>query len=273
MKSNRLNCVQLDTIQLDPITMTETVRRIITMMNDQRSRSIHVATVNAQFVQLARSDARFADILRSADFNVADGVPLVWACRWLGRPLPGRVNGTDLMVRLCEEAALRAYTVYFLGGRPGAAQRAARRLLQKHPGLQIVGIDCPPMGFAEDRNLDLAISVRIKQAAPDFLFVGLGAPKQEYWIHDHMHLPVRVMIGIGGSFELIGGITKRAPLLLQRTGFEWLWRLAMEPRRLWKRYLVGNTLFILVVLRQWFTEFFRAKTQEVVAGAPERLAK
>jgi N-acetylglucosaminyldiphosphoundecaprenol N-acetyl-beta-D-mannosaminyltransferase len=272
-KAAGMNRVWLDRVQLDPVTMDETVHQITTLMSEPRSNSIHVVTLNAQFVQIARNDAEFASIIRGADLCVADGVSLVWACRSLGHPIPGRVNGTDLMVRLCEVAAERACTVYFLGGRPGAAEAAARKLLQDYAGLEIVGIDCPPMGFTNDPEVATDVSARIQQAAPDFLFVGLGAPKQEYWIRDNLGLSAKVMVGVGGSFELIGGVTKRAPLMMQKTGLEWLWRLVMEPRRLWKRYLVGNSIFIVLVFRQWISQILTSRTRAAATARAERRLK
>ena len=144
------------------------------------------------------------------------------------------------MVRLCQQAALHSYKVYLLGGRPGAAEETSRRLGSQFPGLSVVGMDCPPMGFDKQPDLDAAVCRRIEEASPDLLFVGLGAPKQEFWIHDHRDLPAKVMVGVGGSFELVAGMTKRAPLFWQRSGLEWLWRFGMEPKRLWKRYLIGK---------------------------------
>jgi N-acetylglucosaminyldiphosphoundecaprenol N-acetyl-beta-D-mannosaminyltransferase len=240
-----------DQVEIDPLTMKETVDYIATMMAEPRTRTCHVVTVNAQFVQLARNEVRFADAIRRADLSVADGVPLVWASRFLGQPLPERVNGTDLMVRLCEVAASNRNSVYFFGGQPGAATTAARLLQQRFPGLLVVGIDCPTFGFEKDGALDREVSDRIRRAEPDLVLVALGSPKAEYWIQQHLHLPAKVMIGIGGSFELVAGITRRAPRILQRNGCEWLWRLAMEPRRLWKRYCIGNALFVYLFLRQW----------------------
>jgi N-acetylglucosaminyldiphosphoundecaprenol N-acetyl-beta-D-mannosaminyltransferase len=270
-KAAGMNRVWLDRVQLDPVTMDETVHHITTLMSEPRSNSIHVVTLNAQFIQIARDDAEFASLIRGADLCVADGVSLVWACRSLGQPIPGRVNGTDLMVRLCEVAAERGRTVYFLGGRPGAAEAAARKLQQDFAGLEVVGIDCPPMGFMDNPEVAMDVSARIQQAAPDFLFVGLGAPKQEYWIRDNRGLSAKVMVGVGGSFELVGGVTKRAPLMLQKTGLEWLWRLVMEPRRLWKRYLVGNSVFIVVVFRQWVSQTLTSRTRAATARAGRRL--
>ena len=260
-------------VELDNLSLDETIKRIFSVFDESRPFSFQVATVNAQFVQLARSDVRFADVLRSVDLSVADGVPLVWACRLLGHPIPGRVNGTDLMVRLCEEAARHSYKVYFLGGRPGAAEEASRRLGGPNSTLNVVGIDCPPMGFDQDPPLDAAVCSRIEQASPDLLFVGLGAPKQEYWIHNHRYLRAKVMVGVGGSFELVAGMTKRAPLFWQKSGLEWLWRLCMEPKRLWKRYLVGNTIFVFVVLRQYLAETFATFFPGTNAGKKGKLAK
>ena len=261
--------VVIDRVQIDPVTMEETVERIAKAIEGRGTRSLHVATPNAQFVQIARSNPRFAEVLRKAELSVADGVPLVWASRLLGNPLPGRVNGTDLMVRLCQESAYRGWSIYFLGGRPGAADAAVEVLRELYRGLKVAGTDCPLMGFSEDAELDRAASSRIEAAAPDVLFVGLGAPKQELWIDEHRVLPVGAMVGVGGSFELVAGMTKRAPIIFQRSGLEWLWRVSMEPGRLWKRYLIGNTLFVLLVLRQWMGKMLAVRSGKVVAGELE----
>jgi UDP-N-acetyl-D-mannosaminuronic acid transferase (WecB/TagA/CpsF family) len=107
--------------------------------------------------------------------------------------------------------------------------------------------------FLDDAEECSRVAKRIDGAKPDLLFVGLGAPKQEYWIERYAYLPAKVMMGIGGSFEFVAGFRKRAPVMIQKIGFEWLWRLCMEPRRLWKRYLVGNTIFLFVVFKQWWS--------------------
>jgi N-acetylglucosaminyldiphosphoundecaprenol N-acetyl-beta-D-mannosaminyltransferase len=265
--------VVIDRVQIDPVTMQETIERIAKALKVRGIRSLHVATPNAQFVQIARSNPRFAEVLAKVELSVADGVPLVWASRLLGNPLPGRVNGTDLMVRLCQESAYRNWSVYFLGGRPGAADAAVEVLRRQYPGLKIAGTDCPPMGFSEDEELDRTVASRIEAAAPDVLFVGFGAPKQELWIDEHRALPVGVMVGVGGSFELVAGITRRAPIFFQKAGLEWLWRVGMEPGRLWKRYLIGNTLFVLVVLRQWMAKTVPSRSGKHVAGELESEAE
>ena len=249
----RIQRIQINQVELDPISFDDAVEHVSALLKGEPVQAHHVVTVNAQFVQIARDDPRFAELIRGADLSVADGVPLVWASRLLGCPLPARVNGTNLMLALCERAARDGDTVYFLGGKPGSAESAALQLQQRFPGLEITGINCPPLGFTESPAVDAAVCERIEAARPDLLFVGLGAPKQEFWIQRHTHLPAKVMLGIGGSFELLGGVTRRAPRLLQNIGMEWLWRLVMEPRRLWKRYLVGNSLFVYLVLRQKLT--------------------
>lgn len=243
--------LRIGKVQIDAVSMEQAVARVAAAIATPGTRSFQIATVNAQFIDLARHHSRFAGILDRCELCVADGIPLVWASRLLGSPLPGRVNGTDLMIRLSQEAARQGWSVYFLGGRPGAGEAAARHLAQDYPGLRVVGIDCPPMGFANDPAADAAASRRIEDCAPDIVFVALGAPRQELWIDAHRHLPAKVMLGVGGSFELVAGTLRRAPVFLQKTGCEWLWRLAMEPGRLWKRYLTGNSIFVAIVLTQW----------------------
>lgn len=256
-----------DKIPVDRIDLQGTIDRVVDVLAAPRNRSFHIVTPNAQFVQIARSDSRFAAIMQKADLSVADGVPLVWASRLLGSPLPGRVNGTDLMVRLSVEAARRGWRVYFFGGRSGAAEGAAAALRATNPSLQVAGIDCPAMDFMLDAQLDANAAERIRKAAADILFVALGAPKQETWIDAHRDLPVGVMVGVGGSFEMVAGITRRAPACFQRAGCEWLWRLAMEPRRMWRRYLVGNSLFLSILLRLWVQRIFAFDNQP--AGVAE----
>jgi N-acetylglucosaminyldiphosphoundecaprenol N-acetyl-beta-D-mannosaminyltransferase len=237
---------------LDPLSLPETVQEILQLASDPCARCQQVVTVNAQFVTLAANEPRLARLIANASVSTADGVPLLWVASALGQSLRGRVNGTELMVRLCEEAAIYGKSVYFLGGRPGAAEATMERMSARYPGLIVAGIDCPAFGFDEDSALDKEVSDRIDAANPDIVFVALGAPKAEYWIEEHLHVRAKVMIGVGGSFELVGGFTKRAPIFWQRAGCEWLWRLCIEPRRLWKRYLVGNLQFLSVVLRQFF---------------------
>jgi N-acetylglucosaminyldiphosphoundecaprenol N-acetyl-beta-D-mannosaminyltransferase len=211
-----------------------------------------IATVNARSVLLAADSPPFAEILNHAALAIPDGMSIVLASRLLGTPLRERVTGVDLVEELCKRCAAEKLTVYFLGGRPSAADRTAAVLRQRYPGLQLAGTDCPPNDFERDPLERQRVLSRIRSAAPDILFVALGMPKQEQWIAENSSLlDVGVMMPVGGTFELLAGMIPRAPQWLQRIGLEWLFRLMLEPRRLWRRYLIGNARFIALIVRQY----------------------
>lgn len=239
-------------IEVDTYSFDEVVEAIASHAVS-RSDPKYVVTPNAQHIVTLERDAKFREIYRHAFLVVPDGVSLLWAAKFVKTPLSGRVNGTDLFERLCKISAERELKVFLLGGRPGAAKKAMEVLQTRHPNLKIVGTYCPPYGFESDTEELKRINLAIQGAAPHLLFVGLGAPKQEYWIYNnYQQLGVPVSIGIGVSFELVADIVKRAPTVMQKAGLEWLFRLLVEPSRLWQRYLVGNTIFILLVLKQRF---------------------
>jgi len=236
-------------VDIDRVSFLEAVWRIETMIKGKTPG--FVATPNVDHIMKLQRDGSFKNVYRQAALAVADGVPLLWAARFLNTPLKGRVNGTDLFEALCERSEGRGYRLFFLGGRPGAAKQAAEVLTKRHPHIQIVGTYSPPFGFEDSAEESNAIIRMIKEAAPDILFVGVGSPKQEKWMSRYMHeYNVPVSIGIGVSFELVAGMVKRAPLWMQRRGLEWLWRLAMEPARLFKRYLIDDAQFFWLVARQ-----------------------
>ena len=213
---------------------------------------------NAQLVTLAEKDDRFAEAMQAADLAVPDGISVVMASRLLGAPIPERVTGGDLMERLCEEAAHFGFRVFFLGGLPGAAVMAAHNLRLRYPGLNICGTYCPPAGFERNPMEIERIRSLVNEAQPDLLCVAFGAPKQEIWMQENRgQLRVGAILPVGAAFDTQAGLRRRAPAWIQRLGMEWFFRLAMEPRRLWRRYLVGNTEFILLVLRQWMRERLR----------------
>jgi len=238
-------------VEIDPISLDDTVAAVDSAIS--RKQNVFVVTPNIDHVVKLQKDPHFQEIYRQAFLSVADGVPLLWASRFLGTPLKGRVNGTDLMVSLCGLAPKKNYKVFFLGGRPGAAEKAKEKIEIRYPGVKIVGCYSPAFGFEKNDAENAKIADMIKTAAPDILFVGLGAPKQEKWIFNwYQELMVPVSIGIGVSFELLGEMILRAPLWMQKTGLEWLWRLMIEPGRLWKRYLIDDPLFFKLVLKQRF---------------------
>jgi N-acetylglucosaminyldiphosphoundecaprenol N-acetyl-beta-D-mannosaminyltransferase len=209
-----------------------------------------VVTVNAQFYVMAQKDGRFRECLRQADYICADGMPIVWACNTFSGQTVPRIAGVDLIEKLCQRGAEHGLRVFFLGGKPEAADATAQLLSRRYPGLRIAGVNCPEFGFEKQTASLQPVLEHIAQARPHILFVGLGAPKQELLIHDHIRLlNVPLAVGIGGSFEILSGILARAPKWMQSSGLEWAFRLWQEPRRLWKRYLLGNLEFLWIVAK------------------------
>jgi N-acetylglucosaminyldiphosphoundecaprenol N-acetyl-beta-D-mannosaminyltransferase len=240
-------------VPIDLLGVSETLDRIERMVQVGRaSGRIHqVATVNADFVVRAQFDPELRYLLQQADLLTADGMPLVWGARWLGQSLEGRVAGADLVPLLAERAAQKGLSIYFLGGEPGVAARAAGLLKQKHPELRVAGIYSPP--FSPVLEMETSFLEDIRLARPDILLVAFGNPKQEKWIGMHgSRVGVPVMIGVGGSLDFIAGHTRRAPEWMQRSGFEWLFRMLQEPRRLFRRYVIDLVIFGSSFLRQWF---------------------
>ena len=216
----------------------------------RNGKAAYVITPNAQHIVLLDKDEKFRQIYSHADLVIADGISLLLAARFHGRVLQERIAGVDVFRELCGLAADETLNVFFLGGRPGSADLAAAALRAQFPSLRCT-THCPPHGFEASPDGLMSVEAAITAAKPHLLFVGLGAPKQEYWIHDHgVHLSVPICIGVGGSFELIGGVVPRAPAWMQNIACEWLFRLFREPRRLWRRYLIGNLAFINIVVRQ-----------------------
>ena len=205
-----------------------------------------VSPINANCVNIALRDAEYMGILNSADIVYADGVSVVWAARLLGDSLLERIPSADLLPELCKIAVRKRYKLYFLGSEPGIARKAAQDLLKRFPGLWIVGWN---KGYFKECE-ELSIIHKINTMKPDILFVGMGTPKQEKWIKQPIEeRAASVIIPCGGLFDLYSGKIKRAPIWMRGLGFEWLYRLFSEPKRLWRRYLIGNWVFIFNVLR------------------------
>jgi N-acetylglucosaminyldiphosphoundecaprenol N-acetyl-beta-D-mannosaminyltransferase len=245
--------VQVGQAAVDPVTFEEAIG-LIGQHIQNGAPPAYAVTPNAQHVVMLHSDPRLKAIYDEAKFVFADGMSLLMAARLLGHRLPERVTGVDLFQALCFESAKLGFRIFLLGGQPGAAEKAALALKERNAGVNIVGTYCPPLGFENDAAETQRIVERVRDSQADLLFVGLGVPKQEYWMHDHYRsLNVRLSIGIGGSFDMVAGITPRAPKWLQNVGLEWLFRLLAEPRRLWRRYLIGNLQFMAIIGRQWIS--------------------
>lgn len=249
--------INIHGVSIDSYSFEEVVK-IITNHVFINSEPQFVVTPNAHHIVMLQRDAYFRKIYQDSFLSVPDGVPLLWAAQFLGTPLKNRVNGTDLFERLCKVSAEKGFKVFLLGGRPGAAVTAAKVLQTRYPNLDIVGTHCPPYGFEHCIEELALINTAIKAADPDILFVGLGAPKQEKWIYEnYQQLGVPISLGIGVSFELVSGMVTRAPKLMQQLGLEWFFRLVMEPRRLWRRYVGSNTVFVWLVLKQRFGSIYK----------------
>lgn len=209
-----------------------------------------VCVANVDMLTRAKRTPRLAALMRSAVAVVTDGMPLVWALRTLhARSDAHRVYGPGLVLELCERAASRGVSVFFYGGTPDELEQLQRNLLQRYPNLVIAGAVSPPMLPAEP-PFDLAITEQINDSGAGLVFVGLGCPKQEFWMDAHATQLKPVSIGVGLAFALIAGTKKQAPSWMREAGLEWLFRLGQEPGRLWKRYLVGNSLFIWYALKE-----------------------
>ncbi len=236
-------------IRVTNVSLDEAVQCIEDL--SARREFTYTVTPNVDHIVTLQHDVLFQLIYKNADLVVADGVPLLWAARFLGTPLKGRVNGTDLFERLVSRAAETGRSIFLLGGAEGTAATAAYLLQRRYPELRVAGWYCPQPGFEHDPAENARIRDAIRKAQPTYLFVGLGAPKQEKWIAEHGPASgARHAIGIGVSFSLVAGVIRRAPRWMQRRGLEWLWRLGAEPRRLWRRYLVEDPRFLWLVARQ-----------------------
>lgn len=229
----------------------------------ERQPPLQIMGPNAFLVTLAARNPAFATALNQASLCLPDGMSVVWGARMLGVPVPERVPGGEFMERMCCLCAQNNLSVYFLGGLPGAAEGAACALATRYPGLRIAGTDCPPLGFEQNEAQNAEVCKRIVTARPDLLFVALGAPKQEIWMMDECEtLPIGAALSVGAAFDTQAGFRKRAPAWTHNIGAEWLYRLAMEPRRLWKRYLIGNLQFAVILGGAWLEHHKRRSLQE-----------
>lgn len=209
-----------------------------------------VLTPNVDHVVLCEDEPRLAAAYADASLSLVDGTPVVWASHLLGEPLPAKVSGSDLVRPLLSRAARRGLRVYLLGGPEGAGQRAAQVLATELPSLHIVGIDAPRVDVDRDPSTHDEIVARIVAARPHLVLCAFGCPKQEILMH-RLRQAVRpaVLLGVGASIEFLAGMVPRAPRWVAVAGLEWLYRLAHEPRRLWRRYLVRDPRFVVILGR------------------------
>lgn len=227
-----------------PVTVASidaVAERIVQRASTRTAASVCVA--NVDMFTRARVDRGLRAIIEDALYVVADGMPLVWMLRVRGHAKAQRVYGPDLMHALCRHAAEQGVSIYLYGGSAIESASLQRILKNEFPLLKIAGSETPPLLPARP-EVDLATVARIEAAGAGLVFVGLGCPKQEYWMRAYAPHLRAVTVGVGLAFAQIAGLVPRAPRWMQRSGLEWMFRLAHEPRRLWRRYLVGNARFI-----------------------------
>ena len=239
-----MNRVDILGVGFDPVDLDGAAAQVVALV--ERGTPSLAVTANTEMVMTARRAADLAALLAGAALVVADGVGIVWASRYLGRPLPGRVPGIELAERLLREAVRRRWAVYLLGGRPGIAEQAAARLTARDPELVIAG--CADGYFGA--GAEAAVVERVRGAAPALLFAGLGTPRQERWLARRLaDLGAPVAMGIGGSLDVWAGRAQRAPRVMQTLGLEWLYRLSREPRRLRRQFTIPHFMALVVAKR------------------------
>ncbi|MDP6467659.1 MAG: WecB/TagA/CpsF family glycosyltransferase [Pirellulaceae bacterium] len=264
-------------IQIDAVHMQQAVAQICDWVRQRPNSCRFVVTPNVDHIVMLQGNDDFRQAYAKADLVLADGWPVVWASRTVGQPLPELVPGSDLVPALfgaasasfrspCESVSTtdrQPLRVFLLGAAPGVAARAARRIESDWPGVKVVCQYSPPLGFEHDSAETASILDRIADARPDVLVVGLGAPKQELWVHRHQErLHASVALCVGATIDFLAGQRRRAPLWMRRTGIEWLHRMLSEPRRLTRRYARGACVFPRLVWKEW-----RARNRHELADA------
>jgi N-acetylglucosaminyldiphosphoundecaprenol N-acetyl-beta-D-mannosaminyltransferase len=206
-----------------------------------------------------QKDYSLRQIIASCDLISADGVPIVWASRLLGNPLPCRVNGTDLFENLVEVCSRKGYRPFFFGAREQIVEKVFQNFKTKYPNLDIAGYR---NGYYTDEE-EAGIAEMIRDSKADMLFVGFSSPMKEKFLRRWLHvMQVPFCMGVGGSFDVIAGKTKRAPLWMQKSGLEWFYRILQEPRRMWKRYAKTNPVFVWMVVK----EYLKLKAERETIG-------
>lgn len=234
---------------IDNLTMAETLNEIEKLI--QKKICSYVVTPNVDHIVRLEKDEELQKVYKNASLILTDGKPLIWISKWYKTPIKEKISGADLFPRVCQLAANKNYTMYLLGAAEGVADTAARNLMKKYPGLNIVGTYSPPFGFEKNEQEMNKIKTQIQDVHPDILIVGLGCPKQEKFMYYHCkELGVPISFGLGASIDFEAGNIKRAPKWMSNHGLEWLYRFSKEPKRLFKRYFVDD-LKIIQVARKY----------------------
>ena len=232
-------------VRVDPVCADDAAELVMAWTDEEEARV--VCAVNVHMVMEAWDDHEFCTALAGADLAVADGRPVWLACRLLGTPEACHLRGQDLMLRLCQASSERGVPIALLGSTNDVLRKVRATLTQLYPALEVVHVVSPPFRSLtpdEDRELLAAL----QESGARILFVALGCPRQEQWMLDHRAMTTCVMVGVGAAFEMLAGKRRAAPVWMQRAGLEWVFRLATEPRRLWRRYARHNLRFVVLLI-------------------------
>lgn len=235
--------LRLMNTEIDNLTMDETLDAIDSLIKEDNCS--YVVTPNVDHIVQLEKDEELKRVYENASLILTDGKPLIWISNWYKTPIKEKISGSDLFPRVCDLAAKKGYTMYLLGAAEGVADKAAKNLIDKYRGLNIVGTYSPPFGFEKDKVELKKIERQIQEVHPDILIVGLGCPKQEKYMYHHCkELGVPISFGLGASIDFEAGNIKRAPKWMSEHGLEWLYRITQDPKRLAKRYLVDDMKII-----------------------------
>ena len=239
--------LKLGEISIDVLTFDGALEAIDALVSARKGG--YVVTPNVDHVVLADDNVAFRESYANASLSLVDGQPLVWASKLLGQQLPEKISGADLILPLMQRATQKKWRVYFMGAGPGVAEKAAEEVRLRY-GTNIVGCDSPRVSVDPAASENAEAVAKITAAKPDVVLVALGAPKQEIWMHRcaAQYAPA-VAFGIGAGLDFIAGTVQRAPKWMSNNGLEWAYRLTREPKRMWRRYLVNDPRFLLILAR------------------------
>lgn len=247
-KCDSVSRVNILGVGIHAVNLDDVVDRIERFVAERGTHYVCVSNVFS--IMMSQRDTEFRRITNEADLAVPDGMPLAWLVGWHGHDQRDRVYGPDLMLACCERSIETGTSHFFYGGARGVPQLLAQKLTERFPGLKVAGCYSPPFRPLTPAE-DAEVVRMINDSGADVVWVGLGAPKQERWMAQHAgRIKAPVMVGVGAAFPFHTGTVKQAPKWMQKSGLEWLFRLCVEPRRLWRRYLLNNPLFILLTLCQ-----------------------
>jgi N-acetylglucosaminyldiphosphoundecaprenol N-acetyl-beta-D-mannosaminyltransferase len=250
--------IQIGQLPIDVVDLAGTLDAIGALIDARAGGTVF--TPNVDHIVMGERDQRFREAYRRVSLSLVDGTPVLWAARLLGRPLPEKVSGSDLVMPLMERAAARGWRVFLLGGGPGSAETAEARLKERFPALNIVGIEAPRIDLRSPPDERSAIAARVARTTPDLVLAAFGAPKQEIFCDETREVfQPAVLVCVGAGLDFVAGRARRSPAWMSRAGLEWLYRLAHEPRRLAGRYLLRDPQFLLILMRQLWRKLLVSK--------------